>query len=149
MPRVTQVVLANQTYWNDALGTFLPNPWCWLGNEPSMLLPWSHAWAGPAHAWRAQFWPRWHLRTYYAPSAALIPGNDDYGGACGGWGGLLCSLPEVESARPVAAALSSWGVWAFLGLYPVPGMGLYVLGSPVFANATVAVPTGACVRRWP
>ena len=28
-------------------------------------------------------------------------------------------------------------------------MGIYVLGSPVFANATVAVPTGACARRWP
>ena len=26
-----QVVLANQTYWNDVLGTFMPNPWCWLG----------------------------------------------------------------------------------------------------------------------
>jgi putative alpha-1,2-mannosidase len=49
------------------------------GNEPSMLLPWSHAWAGPAHAWRAQFWPRWHLRTYYSPDQNLIPGNDDYG----------------------------------------------------------------------
>lgn len=26
-----QVVLANQTYWNDLLSTFLPNPYCWLG----------------------------------------------------------------------------------------------------------------------
>ena len=111
-----QVVLANQTFW--PLGTFLPNPYAWLGNEPSMLLPWLHAYAGPADSWRAAFWSRWHLRTYYAPNADCIPGNDDYG------------------------ALSSWAVWAFLGLYPVAATGQFILGSPVFADARVAVPSG-------
>ena len=113
-----------------------------------MLLPWSHAWAGPTHAWRAQFWPRWHLRTYYPPSAALIPGNDDYGGehAYQYRAHLLPPSPSsnnvLDPPSSVFAALSSWGVWAYLGLYPVPGMGFYVLGSPVFANATVAIPAG-------
>ena len=111
-----QVVLANQTAW--PFGTFLPNPWCWLGNEPSMLLPWLHAYAGGADAWRAAFWPRWHLREYFTPTADAIPGNDDYG------------------------TLSAWAVWAFLGLYPVAATGTFILGSPVFAEATVAVPAG-------
>jgi putative alpha-1,2-mannosidase len=26
-----QMILANQTYWNTVLSTFLPNPYCWLG----------------------------------------------------------------------------------------------------------------------
>jgi len=111
-----QVVLANQTLW--PLGTFLPNPYTWLGNEPSMLLPWSHAFAGAADSWRAAFWSRWHLRTYYIPTADCIPGNDDYG------------------------ALSSWAVWAYLGLYPIAATGQFVLGSPVFADALVEVPSG-------
>ena len=120
--RVLQVVLANQTAWTSMLSTFLPNPYCWLGNEPSMLLPWQHAWAGPAHSWRAAFWPRWHLRTYFAPTVDAIPGNDDYG------------------------ALSSWAVWAMLGLYPVAPTGAFALGSPVFADAVVAAP--AAWRRF-
>jgi hypothetical protein len=70
-----QVVLANQTAW--PFGTFMPNPYAWLGNEPSMLLPWQHAWAGAADAWRVQFWPRWHLRAYYVAGVDCIPGNDD------------------------------------------------------------------------
>ena len=111
-----QVVLANQTYW--PLSTFLPNPYTWLGNEPSMLLPFSHAFSGAADSWRAAFWGRWHLRTYFTPTADCIPGNDDYG------------------------TLSTWAVWAYLGLYPVAGTGAFVLGSPVFADAVVAVPAG-------
>jgi putative alpha-1,2-mannosidase len=71
---VLGAVLANQTYWTSAFSTFLPNPFCWLGNEPSMLLPWSHAWAGPSHAAEAAYWPRWHLRTYYTPTEDMIPG---------------------------------------------------------------------------
>jgi putative alpha-1,2-mannosidase len=86
-----------------------------------MLLPWSHAWAGPAYAPRAQYWPRWHLRTYYPPTQDAIPGNDDYG------------------------ALSSWAVFAYLGLYPVSPTGAFVLGAPVVADAVVSAPAGA----WP
>ena len=111
-------VLANQTAWTSVLSTFLPNPWAWLGNEPSMLLPWAHAWAGAAHAPEAAYWPRWHLRTYYQPSMDMIPGNDDYG------------------------ALSSWGVFAALGLYPVSPTGAFALGSPIFAEARIAAPLG-------
>ena len=72
----------------------------------------------PADSWRSAFWPRWHLREYYLPNEDSIPGNDDYG------------------------TLSSWAVWAYLGLYPVAATGTFLLGSPVFAEAVVAVPSG-------
>lgn len=112
------VVLVNQTQWTAVFSTFLPNPAAWLGNEPSMLIPWAHAAAGPSYSWLTQFWPRWHLREYYQPVPDCIPGNDDYG------------------------TLSAWAVWAYLGLYPVAATGRFILGSPVFATARIAVPPG-------
>jgi len=111
-----QGVLVNQTQWTSVLSTFLPNPWCWLGNEPSMLLPWQHAAAGPAYLPFSQFWPRWHLRTYFAPGVDLVPGNGDYG------------------------TLDAWGVWAYLGLYPVAATRRFIVGSPVVETATIAAP---------
>jgi len=47
--------------------------------------------------------------------------------------------------------MSAWAAWAYLGLYPVTGTGMYALGSPTFANATVALPTAiACAgtEEW-
>ena len=39
--------------------------------------------------------------------------------------------------------MSSWAVWAMLGLYPeIPGRAELVLGSPLFAKATVHRPGG-------
>ena len=97
-----QVVLANQTYW--FIGTFLPNPYTWLGNEPSMLLPWSHAFAGPADSWRAAFWSRWHLRTYYTPTSDAIPGNDDYGASASGEAPRGASRARAHMHRGCARA---------------------------------------------
>lgn len=36
--------------------------------------------------------------------------------------------------------MSAWAVWAYLGLYPIAGLETYALGSPFFANATIAIP---------
>ena len=44
-----------------------------------------------------------------------LPGNDDSGG------------------------LSSWYVWASLGIFPVAGQGIYLLNAPSFARARVEV----------
>lgn len=82
-----------------------------------MLLPWQHAFAGPSYTPSVAFWSRWHLREYYTPTSDSIPGNDDYG------------------------TLSAWGVFTYLGLYPVAGTSLFILGSPIFASAVITAPS--------
>ena len=50
--------------------------------------------------------------------------------------------------------MSAWGVWSYLGLYPVAGTDTYILGAPVFSNVTLRIPSfrlravgGASSRR--
>ena len=93
--------------------TALPNPYYWAGNEPDLLAPWLFAFAGAqdktAHATR-------HIAdTKYSDQPDGLPGNDDYG------------------------TLSSWLVWARLGLYPLAGSDRFILGSPRFKEVVVGV----------
>lgn len=111
------VFMKNQTGWADTIGNALPNPFYWAGNEPGLAAPWQFAAAGPQYAARTQYWTRWLLSFYYTNSPQGIPGNDDFG------------------------TMSSWAVWAYLGLYPISGMGFYALGSPAFASVNVTVPS--------
>ena len=52
-----------------------------------------------------------------------MPGNDDSGG------------------------LSSWLVWNMMGLFPVAGMPVILIGSPVFSRAGLKLPGGEFVIR--
>lgn len=92
-------------------GTLLPNPYYWAGNEPGIFEPFQFNAAGRADL--TQKWSRAVMAAAYSTEPDGVPGNDDFG------------------------ALSSWYVWAALGLYPQPGKTQYVLGSPVFPEATV------------
>jgi predicted alpha-1,2-mannosidase len=85
-----------------------------LGNEPTLHVPWLYDWVGSPY--RTQAAVRRALRLYStAPDG--YPGNDDLG------------------------TLSSWYVFGALGLYPeVPGVGLLAIGSPLFGQATIAMP---------
>lgn len=94
--------------------TLLPNEGYWAGNEPDLLAPWLFAFAGDAS--RTQYHTRWLVANRYSAfgqRGAGLPGNDDLG------------------------TLSSWCVWACLGLYPLTGRDLYVLGSPALDVANV------------
>jgi predicted alpha-1,2-mannosidase len=84
-----------------------------LGNEPTLHVPWLYDWAGRPYA--TQEAVRRALRLYStAPDG--YPGNDDLG------------------------TLSSWYVFAALGLYPeVPGVGVLAIGSPLFGQATISM----------
>jgi predicted alpha-1,2-mannosidase len=85
-----------------------------LGNEPTLHVPWLYDWA--RQPYRTQSAVRRGLRLY-ATAPGGYPGNDDLG------------------------TLSSWYVFAALGLYPeVPGVGLLAIGSPLFGRATIAMP---------
>ncbi len=88
-----------------------------LNNEPSIESPWLYDWAG--QPWKTQQLVRQVLNTIWRNAPDGIPGNDDLG------------------------EMSSWAVFASLGLYPeIPGRAEFVLGSPVFPSATVHRPGG-------
>lgn len=101
----------NRTY-RDA-NTALPNPAYWAGNEPGILEPWQFSAAGRADL--TQLHTRKIMRFAYSVEPDGMPGNDDFG------------------------ALSSWYVWAAVGLYPLPGSKQYILGSPSFAEINITV----------
>jgi putative alpha-1,2-mannosidase len=108
-------VMTNTSRWAGPLLAALPNPWLWIGNEPSLLLPWMFNWV-PESAHLTQFWVRWTLDTYFPLTPDGVPGNSDFG------------------------ATEGYSVWACLGLYPLPATGLYALTSPCFANTTLQLP---------
>ncbi len=83
-----------------------------LDNEPSIETPWLYNFA--AEPWKTQQLVRQVLDTIWTNAPNGIPGNDDLG------------------------EMSSWAVFAYLGLYPeIPGRAELVLSSPVFRSATV------------
>lgn len=38
--------------------------------------------------------------------------------------------------------MSTWASFSYLGFYPLTGSTTYILGSPVFANTTITLPSG-------
>ncbi len=95
-------------------------PYDWAGDEPSLGTPWEYDYAGAP--WRTQEVVRRIATSLYAPTPDGEPGNDDLG------------------------AMSSWYVWAALGLYPVtPGRGELELGSPLFPHETVMLGDGRTI----
>ena len=83
-----------------------------LDNEPSIETPWLYNWAGqPA---KTQQLVHQVLNQIWTNAPNGIPGNDDLG------------------------EMSSWAVFAFLGLYPeIPGRAELVLASPTFPAITI------------
>jgi predicted alpha-1,2-mannosidase len=95
-----------------------PNePYYWAGNEPDLNAPYLYDYLGAPY--RTQQLVRLIATSLYSPTPGGEPGNDDLG------------------------AMSSWLVWGDLGLYPeTAGTPVLVLGSPLFPQATVHLPSG-------
>jgi predicted alpha-1,2-mannosidase len=95
-----------------------PNePFHWQGNEPTFGTPWAYNSVG--QPWKTQATVRRILTELYRPVPGGEPGNDDVG------------------------ALSSWYVWAALGLYPqTPGVPMLVVGAPLFPHAEIEAGSG-------
>jgi predicted alpha-1,2-mannosidase len=98
-----------------------PNePYLWAGNEPGMGVPWLYNYVG--QPWKTQLTVD-RVRGLYGPSTDGEPGNDDLG------------------------ALSSWYVWAALGLYPsTPGTPILSVNTPLFDRAVIALPGGKSIQ---
>ncbi|GAB2978973.1 lectin [Saccharothrix stipae] len=95
-------------------------PYAYLGNEPTLNTPWAYAYAGAPH--KTQDVVRRALTSLFPPTPEGLVGNDDLG------------------------EMSSWAVWAALGLYPqAPGRAELVLASPQFPTTTVRRGNGATI----
>ena len=95
-----------------------PNsPYAFMGNEPCFEVPWEYDFAGaPAQTQRVV---RTIQTTLFHTTPGGLPGNDDGG------------------------SLSAWYVFSALGLYPeIPGVGGFVIGSPLFSSITVHIAGG-------
>lgn len=88
-----------------------------LNNESDMESPYAYLWAG-RHDRTARV-VRDAMRWQFSDGAGGLPGNNDSGG------------------------LTSWYVWNALGLFPLSGQALYLIGSPLVDEATIDFPTGS------
>ncbi|MDH6126350.1 GH92 family glycosyl hydrolase [Kitasatospora sp. GP82] len=94
------------------------SPYAFLGNEPSFNTPWAYDYAGRPD--RTQGVVRRALTTLFSDAPDGEVGNDDLG------------------------EMSSWAVWAALGMYPqAPGRAELVLASPLFPAITIHRGNGA------
>lgn len=98
-----------------------PNePYLWIGNEPGFGVPWLYNYIG--QPWQTQRTVD-RVRRLFVPKPDGAPGNDDLG------------------------ALSSWYVWAALGLYPsIPGTRVLTVSAPLFERAVITLPAGRPIR---
>ena len=93
------------------------SPYAFMGNEPCEGDPWKYNYAGVPS--KTQNTVRRIQTQLFKNTTGGLPGNDD------------------------AGSLSSWYVFSALGFYPlVPGVGGFVIGSPLFTNATVQLANG-------
>lgn len=91
-----------------------------LENEPLFLVPYLYNYAGRPDKTAV----RVHhlLQQEYVPGRRGLPGQDDSG------------------------ALSSWYVWSTMGLFPVAGQPIYMVGSPVWDCCTLKLPNGKVLK---
>jgi len=87
-----------------------------LNNEPDMEAPYTYLFAG-RHDRTAEV-VRTAMRCQFSTGRGGLPGNDDSG------------------------ALSSWFVWSAIGLFPVTGLPMMLIGSPLFEGATLKLHGG-------
>jgi len=113
---------AMATYLDTVLRSFTgAHGYARLSNEPSIELPWEYDYIG--QPFRTQQTVRQvQVRLWANRPAGLGTGNDDLG------------------------TMSSWYVWSALGMYPMtPGTSTLALGSPLFSQAVVHLPSGAAL----
>lgn len=113
-PPVKQLV--EPPYEHDLAAGFALNRFEGLNNEPDMEVPWAYHFAGRPD--RTTEVVHAVLDGAFATGRGGLPGNDDSGG------------------------LSSWYVWASLGLFPVAGRGLFLVNAPSFDRSRIRVTGG-------
>ncbi|KAK7567492.1 putative alpha-1,2-mannosidase [Phyllosticta citricarpa] len=87
-----------------------------VANEPGFTTPYLYNFAGAQHRTVARI--RAIAQKSYGTGPSALPGNSD------------------------AGAMQSWLLWNMLGLYPLTGQTTFLIGSPWFANVSVALGGG-------
>ncbi len=127
MGKDMMIARAEQLFTRAACGAtspaFLPNPYYWASNEPVLFSSWIFSAVGDHE--RTARWTRWTTLAHYGDGPDGLPGNDDGG------------------------TMSAFYLFASLGLYPIAGTDRYVLGSPLFPRATLAIAGGSLVIDAP
>ncbi len=96
-------------------------PYLWAGNEPGFDVPWLYNYIG--QPWKTQQLVDRVRSELFTPTPDGEPGNDDLG------------------------AMSSWYVWAALGLYPsTPGTSILTLNTPLFDHIEITLPAGKFIK---
>jgi predicted alpha-1,2-mannosidase len=110
-------VVGELDHFFTRLNTSRKQPYDWAGDEPALGIPWEYDAA--AAPWRTQDVVRRIATQLYSPTPNGEPGNDDLG------------------------AMSSWYVWAAIGMYPeLPGRADLFLASPMFSHETITLGNG-------
>ena len=92
-----------------------------MANEPSLHIPYIYNYGGVP--WKTQKRIRQCLKTWFRNDVMGIPGDEDGGG------------------------LTSFVVFSSMGFYPVtPGLPIYNIGSPLFEDVQVSLPSGKVFR---
>ncbi|HEY3716492.1 MAG TPA: GH92 family glycosyl hydrolase [Jatrophihabitantaceae bacterium] len=117
----TDVAISRLDQFFTQLNAGPTEPNYWAGNEANLNAPWAYDYAGAPY--KTQKVVRDIITQLYGPTPDGEPGNDDLG------------------------AMSSWYVWAAVGLYPqTPGVAQLVTGSPLFPQVTISLPHGRELR---
>ncbi|HMR49137.1 MAG TPA: glycoside hydrolase family 92 protein [Arachnia sp.] len=87
-----------------------------LNNEPDMDAPWAYHYAGRPDRTAEIVYAA--VMQQFGTGRGGLPGNDDSGG------------------------LSSWYVWASLGVFPVAGQNIFLVNAPSFRSARLDLPAG-------
>jgi predicted alpha-1,2-mannosidase len=96
-------------------------PYLWAGNEPGFDVPWLYNYIG--QPWKTQQLVDRVRSDLFSPTPDGEPGNDDLG------------------------AMSSWYVWAALGLYPsTPGTSILTVNTPLFDRIVIELPAGKFIK---
>jgi len=102
--------------YNEKLGSAVPNPYYWAGNEHNMFTPWMFSFnTETANCTKTHFWSRYLTNHHFSAKPNGLPGNDDYG------------------------SMSSLLLFASLGFFPQAGTTNFVISSPRVQSATLVL----------
>jgi len=96
--------MSNHVIFHEKFGSSVPNPYYWAGNEHNFLAPW--LFNVGSNCTNTQYWTRRLTYMHFSNTPHGIPGNEDYG------------------------SMSTWLLFASIGLYPQAGTSRFFIGSP-------------------